>query len=212
MSLNKPPYRIKYLSNQNIIEIVSEFVNQKSKDIQLPIQIEKIVENNGLSIVAVRDLKSDFGIDSYLTEKAKLIMIDEYQFLNCLQRSNFTIAHEFSHSILHKEFLLDKTFSSIDEYSNYVHSFSVEEERSFQKQANIGAGYLLMPKASFCNDVNLWLENYNNDDTKIGVSELVTFVSLLSSKYSVSKQAIRYQFQNEFPKIFELINNLVSTD
>ena len=110
-----------------------------------PIPIEEIVELRlNLEIVPVKNLMQNHSIDGFLSSDNMQMYIDEHQYMNNQSRARFTMAHETGHYVLHKKIIAKHRISSIAQWKTIV--LGDQTGRSpLETQANIFAGYLLMP-------------------------------------------------------------------
>ena len=112
--------RIRFLKNNQIIDVVNNFIPQYETDLSLPVEIENLLFLNGINIITHKDLKRTYGIESYITTNgADKIVIDSDIYMNDETRARYTLAHEFGHYILHGSFIKSQNISSEEEYFDF---------------------------------------------------------------------------------------------
>jgi hypothetical protein len=117
------------------------------KEYVFPIDIEGIIECHlDLAFYIERGVSKQFGGETYLALNANRIVVEEDLFVNERRRSRlyFSLAHEVGHYILHK-----KMFSSVSSIKEYINQLNSIDDRTYsviEKEANIFAGFLLMPR------------------------------------------------------------------
>lgn len=130
--------------------IAADFLSKFHPHGYIPIPIETIVESDfEIDIVPVPGLKDQIDIDSYPTSDLKEIHVDEYVYKHHENRYRFSLAHEISHVILHKEIFEQLTFSTIEEWKNVVTSAIHPDEYGWiEWQAYTLAGLILVPPSA----------------------------------------------------------------
>lgn len=104
-----------------------------------PIPVVEIAESNGVDVVF-----ADFGqhsdtVAGFCEFKTAKIYINKS---DIKERQFFTIAHEFGHWILHREFFLENP----EKYPVFPRFQSVDANDPFEKEANKFAACLLVPE------------------------------------------------------------------
>lgn len=114
---------------------------------EIPIPIEEIVEFKfDISIIPVPGIKRVHSIDAYLTKDRKSIRVDESVFVaTSPHRFRFSLAHELTHVVLHKEVYEEITFSSVEEWKIALASLPEKERNNLEWHANNLAGLILVP-------------------------------------------------------------------
>lgn len=93
-----------YLPYHVIGKHAADFLQQKRRFNQLPIDIEMIAESDlGLHIIPVQNLRSIIGMEAFLSSDLRDICVDRTAFegRSYLHRFRFTLAHEVGHYVLH---------------------------------------------------------------------------------------------------------------
>lgn len=101
-----------------------------------------IQKNNRICIVPIKHNLAELTTSNYglygATMKMGNYTLIEYNDLNIKERQHFTIMHEISHFILHKN---DQTYPSLMQENDYS-----ENDKQNEKEANMMAGMLLANK------------------------------------------------------------------
>ena len=195
--------RIRFLKNNQIIDVVNNFIPQYETDLSLPVEIENLLFLNGINIITHKDLKRTYGIESYITTNgADKIVIDSDIYMNDETRARYALAHEFGHYILHGSFIKSQNISSEEEYFDFRKSITPEEEKRIEIQAHIFAGYTLIPQASFRCKIDSLIENLGGSKN-IGIVEFKAIMKDITNQYCCSDRVAFKQLEYEYPKIYE---------
>lgn len=103
-----------------------------------PIPVIEIAENNGVDVVF-----ADFGVHSakvagFCDFKAAKLYVNKQ---DRPERQMFTVAHEFGHWIMHREFFL----ANPEKYPVFAR-FQTNESNPYEQEANRFAAHLLVPE------------------------------------------------------------------
>jgi len=182
---------IPYLSDEKIKKIAGDFRTKFSGN-SIPIEMEDIIELKLKMYIALSPgLKYLHGIDMLITSDFKSIYVDENIYSDETQKNRlrFSYAHEIGHFVLHKN-IYKKL--GIKDWQDLC---SAQEKESYQKnikrinkQADIFAGYLLVPEERLEIEKNQILESL---DTK-----------LLSKIESISKERLNQLLTSQLSTIF----------
>ncbi|CCQ89693.1 hypothetical protein NITGR_160002 [Nitrospina gracilis 3/211] len=120
-----------------------EFVEGLRLENTIPVPIDDIVEIKlDIRIIPSPDLIKT-GIDAFSTRDFKEIYIDGKQFSERERRARFTLAHEIGHFVLHKDFVQQEHFGSLEEWKEFV--LNDRQRDWLETQANMFAAFLLLP-------------------------------------------------------------------
>lgn len=146
---NPPKFKCAWIKKPELWKRVDDFRAQYWPEGTLPVDIEAIIELRlKLSIVPVRGIFFEWGIDAWLQHDLKGIVVDEQRYLNqkCTDRLRFYLAHEVGHFVLHANLYRSLQLNSIDEWKFIEMNLPPEEYGAFEWQANEFAGRLLVPR------------------------------------------------------------------
>ena len=120
---------------KHAVSEASRFTEQYSAP---PIPVVEIAEGNGVDVVF-----ADFGTHSetvagFCDFRASKLFVNR---ADKLERQLFTIAHEFGHWVLHREFFL----ANPDKYPVFPRFQSGASKNSYEQEANKFAANLLVP-------------------------------------------------------------------
>lgn len=104
-----------------------------------PIPVVEIAESNGVDVVFSNFGQHSDKVAGFCEFKSAKIYINK---ADIKERQFFTIAHEFGHWILHREFFLKNP----EKYPVFPRFQSVDESDPFEKEANKFAACLLVPE------------------------------------------------------------------
>jgi Zn-dependent peptidase ImmA (M78 family) len=113
---------------------------------QVPIDIDYITEMMGLEILDISRLKEDFGLYGFLGQVKKkfVIFVQKGDFKLTNYYTNFTIAEELSHFILHKEYF--KNVKDFNEAFDFYTKIAQQSEMMIELNAKYLAGAILLPR------------------------------------------------------------------
>ncbi len=150
----------------NDIDSIIDEAKEKGFIIDYEVDIERIVENQGIKLV--RDYDMESSMSGMLTKDKTLdLWVITVNGKHHIKRQRFTIAHEFAHFCLHK----DEKGSFVDEEIY----FRKDHESSIEFNADRFASEILMPK-------NLFIKAVTKDNIKK--------IKELSDRFNVSTMAI----------------------
>lgn len=94
---------------------------------EVPIDIDYITEMMGLEIIDISRLKEDFALYGFLGQVKKkfVIFVQKGDFKLTNYHTNFTIAEELSHFILHKEY-----FKNVKDFNEAVEFYTKIAQQS----------------------------------------------------------------------------------
>ncbi len=198
--------RVTFLKPDDITKRVNSYVPQFEIVNALPIDVERLIEKNGISLVVVPDMRSIDGLESYITtDGVDKIYIDQYQYDKDVVRARFTIAHELGHLVLHKELLKSQNITNETKYFEFRKNITTDEEKRLEIQAYIFAGYILMPQKTFNSEVNKIVERFGGKG-KIAVYELRHIIEHISKTFQCSNQSAMKQLKYEFDWMKEIFD------
>ncbi len=144
-------FRCKFLKPGQIKEIVENFKKRYWPQNELPVNIERIIEQGlKLDIIPMHINSELAAVDAYLQSDLTGIVVDYKQYMDTdnryEKRLRFSFAHEVGHLILHKELYSSLSINDLEDYAEFVQIFPDDEYESFEWQANEFAGNLLVPR------------------------------------------------------------------
>ena len=136
----------KKLSYSKINDLSWEFLKQKNRHLQIPIPIEEIAEFDlGLNIIPINRLRADFDTEGFISSSFEDLYVDQDTYEKIATRYRFTIAHEIGHLVLHKDIFEQFSFSSIEEWKQFVSETDDEQRSWLEYQGYSFAGCILVP-------------------------------------------------------------------
>ena len=116
------PIKAPYLPYHKLREISYQFLSEHNPADKVPVEIEHIAEFGfGLDIVSFPGLLESFEIDSFLSRDLRSIYIDDGIYRRALHRYRFSLAHEVSHVVLHRDVLSQLSqFSTISGWNQAI--------------------------------------------------------------------------------------------
>jgi hypothetical protein len=129
--------------------VAAEFLATHHSSGELPIPIEEIIEFDcEIDIVPVPGLMSDLDIDAFITADLKEIRVDQYIQQKVLTRYRASLAHELSHSLIHREFFEQLKFATVAEWKQILASLKESEITKLESQARLLGALILVPLAA----------------------------------------------------------------
>ncbi len=114
-----------YLPYDKLREIAGGFLAQYHPSGRLPIPIASIVEFQfGMDIVPIPGLNESFEIDSSISNDLTTIYIDDFVFRKRPARYHFSLAHELSHKLIHRDLFREQlSFANLAEWKAAIPPF-----------------------------------------------------------------------------------------
>lgn len=138
---------IKYVKwhKQTELEKIAASLHSKH-GLEVPIDIDYLIEMHGLEILDINRLKEDFNLYGLLAKiKGKFIVFTSRGDLKTTNYyTNFTLAEELSHFILHREYFSD--VDDLNEAAEFYIKLKSESEIKIELDAKYLAGAILLPK------------------------------------------------------------------
>lgn len=142
------------LSYDDLRGIADKFLSEQWSSGRVPIDIEEIIDVNlGIDIQVMVALKSVCSVDAFLGRKLDTIYIDAEVYGARGNRCRFSLAHELSHLILHKDIISKLEFNTLKEWKKAIDGIPEESYRWIEWQAYALAGLLLVPPAALAKAV-----------------------------------------------------------
>ena len=136
-----PDYSAKDISRK-----AEEFLKKYHPSLSPPVPIEEIIEFQfHIDIVPLHGLHRAFEVDGFTSNDLTTISVDAFVQESRPGRYRFTLAHEIGHVVLHRDFFLQHTFSSIAEWKEFSQSISPRDYGVIEWQAYQFAGFILVP-------------------------------------------------------------------
>ncbi len=137
---------VPYLPYERLREIADEFLNEHHESGSLPVPIEHIIEIDlKLDIVPMPGLFNEFDVDAFITNDLSEIRVDQFIQQKQLNRYRFSLSHELSHLLIHRDVFASLKFSSIAEWKTAMRSIPDDEYGWIEWQAYALAGLILVP-------------------------------------------------------------------
>jgi len=135
---------VQWHKHDDLEKIADKIHDKYTSDI--PIDIDYIIEALGLEIIDISNLKEDFGLYGLLGKvKGQFtIFIGKGDFKITNYNTNFTLAEELAHYILHKSYF--KNVDDIEEAFNFYTEISEKSEMMLELNAKQLAGAILIPR------------------------------------------------------------------
>ncbi len=211
-------FNANHLSKEKIRNIADD-VRRKNLTIaeEIPVPVEFVIQKHGIEVRPTEKIKEEFDVEGFLSNDCKTIFIDNhyYKSVNWHHRVRFTLAHELGHFILHREFLDNIKFDSIEEWNKYITDLDTTKLSWFEWQANEFAGRFLVPKNTLIEEIEKDERNIKLAGDSYGlINEDVTgfliedFAIRFAKKFMVSPEVLEYRVKNEGLEGFFRIDEL----
>lgn len=136
---------IKWFKHKNLEEIAAE-VHKRFK-CEVPIDVDYIAEAAGLDICDMERLKEDFGLFGLLGKMNKkfTIYIQKGDLKLTNYYTNFTIAEELAHYILHSDYF--KNVNNFEQAYEFYLNISPKSEMKMELDAKYLAAAIILPRS-----------------------------------------------------------------
>lgn len=132
---------------EKLRQVAEEFLGTYNRSGRIPVPIEDIVEFGfNIDIVPTPGLHGHFDIDSYPSSDLTEFHVDEYVYRRQECRYRFSLAHELSHLLVHRDIFSQLTFSTIQEWKAVACSIPEDQYSWIEWQAYTLAGLILVPR------------------------------------------------------------------
>lgn len=195
-----------YINGGTLEKTAIDILSRHGMGNELPIDIEHLCDLMGVKILLLPNLYKDFSVDAYITDDCSVLVVDEYAFFNYEHRARFSIAHELSHHILHKDFLAQFDIKDIGSYLKFQDAINSEMRKTIEIQAYILAGYLLMPTDKLKREVTNIVGPI--DKQIININQLAQVIEAVQPKFGVSTLALSKQLSRVFPEFDAIISSI----
>jgi hypothetical protein len=197
---------IKYVKWHKQVELESLASQLHAQyQVEVPVDIDYLVEMMEIDICDISRLKEDFGLFGCLGKvKGKfVIFVQRGDFKVTNYYTNFTIAEELSHFILHKEYF--KNVKDFNEAFEFYTKITQKSEMMIELNAKYLAGAILLPRehlkrkaeevykqnASMFNEI---LKNGSQDNCETIIAGISSY---LTDIYQVPDGAIAFRLKTK---------------
>ena len=192
---------VKWHKRKTLEQVADEIHKRFTSEV--PIDIDYITEMMGLEILDISRLKEDFGVYGFLGQVKKkfVIFVQKGDFNLTNYYTNFTIAEELSHFILHKEYF--RNVKDINEAIEFYTKINQKSEMMIELNAKYLAGAILLPREHLKKHaIEVYKQNESifNEIIKNGNEEscelIITGISsFLSDVYRVPDGSISFRLK-----------------
>jgi hypothetical protein len=189
---------VKWLDLSQIEAKSDEVLRQKHPRLEIPIPIESVVDvGYGIDIVPIPGLQN-FDCVGYIDSGLTAIYVDEYVYSNWPTRFRFTLAHELSHLILHKAYYTQFRFDTVQQWKAAVAEVPSETHTRLEYQANMFAGYLLVPTKQLLHHARFAAETARKHKLDPARADVQTYMETsLAHTFEVSDSVIARRMQTD---------------
>lgn len=192
---------VSFLSYDNLRRKSESFLSRYNLDRLIPVPIEEIVEFNfRINIIPIPGLHEGFGIDGFTSSDMKDITVDEFVYQSRPGRYRFTLAHEISHVVLHKDIFRQYKFRSIAEWKKFVKNIDEKKYSWIEWQAYSLAGLILVPSAELRKAVQSSLLRAKRHGMNLGRTKDITWSYIsnwVSKKFCVSSAVVDRRIEKD---------------
>lgn len=144
----KRPESVKSYSYEELRAKAEAFIKEHHSVRSIPVPIEAIIELRfELDIIPIPDLLHGSDMYALVSRDMKSISIDANIQENRPQSYNYSLAHELSHILIHKEVVEQFEYANIAEWKTVVTGIDEDVYAEFEWQAHALAGLILVPTA-----------------------------------------------------------------
>lgn len=181
--------KIPELTKKQIEKLAQEFRSEHWAGKESPLNILDIVEFDlGMNLIPIPGLEELCATDAFITSDWKSVCIDKKQYEDPRydRRTNFSVAHEISHFVLHKIFFESLKICDLAGWYRFIEDCPQSEYAKLEKQAHRFAAALLMPVAELRNELEILL-----NQSKKNLIKKDQILKILSDKFQVSEKALK---------------------
>lgn len=142
------PESVKSYSYDELRTKAEAFIKEHHPVRSIPVPIEEIIELRfELDIIPIPDLLHGSEMYALISRDMKSISIDANIQENRPQSYHYSLAHELSHILIHKEVVEQFVYANIAEWKTVVTGIDEDVYAEFEWQAHALAGLILVPTA-----------------------------------------------------------------
>jgi hypothetical protein len=175
--------------------IADSFLAEHNASNSIPVPIEHIVEFRlGMDVVPEPGLHQTFSIDSFLSGDCTEIRVDEHVWQKRPERYRFSLAHEVSHSLIHRDIISKMRSETVSEWKAAVATIPEDQYSFIEWQAYCLAGLILVPTSILAEQVSSVTEKARSAGLDIAFltdNERSIIESNLGRHFAVSREVIR---------------------
>lgn len=147
-----------------------------------------------IQIIPVPGLESPCNTNAYITADWNYIYIDKKQYEDERwdKRTNFSVAHEIGHLVLHKSLYESLKIKELEDFYRFHEQFSNAAYSRIETQANMFAAKLLVPAEELRAEVQKMIKA-----AKAGKIASTEIKGLLCNKFQVSDDVIFWRLVTE---------------
>ncbi len=182
---------IAHLTQQQITNEVESFRKKFHANRPSPLNILDIVEFDlKIQIVPIPNLEFLCNSSAFITSSWDMLYIDKRQYENEAfdKRTNFSVAHEIGHLVLHKPFYESLNIKSFIDFYKFFNECPPYTYKSLEKQAHSFAEKLLIPVEELNDTIASLISRKAKPDE---------ILKMLSDKFAVSNDAIIWKLIHE---------------
>jgi Zn-dependent peptidase ImmA (M78 family) len=144
----KRPESVKTYSYEELRAKAEAFIQEHHPVRSIPVPIEEIIELRfELDIIPIPDLLHGSDMYALISRDMKSISTDANIQESRPQSYHYSLAHELSHILIHKEVVNQFEYSNIAEWKTVVTGIDEDVYAEFEWQAHALAGLILVPTA-----------------------------------------------------------------
>lgn len=168
----------------------AELLDELSGDIEIPVNLEKIIEFLGITVRYDASLDEDDIVGEILFEQENPIIKINPLKNRYETRMRFTLAHEIGHYCLH---ISDSKMEFVDSQKTMSRTESYWDR--YESEANNFAAQLLMPKTSVLSVGQKVIDIYKTKKSKTGMP-VNQFIETMAKEFCVSVISMEYRLKN----------------
>ncbi len=184
------------------IEKRSLNLREKTGRVEVPVEVEKIVEINfKINIWPKPRLRDECDVDALLLSSFRDIIVDKKMHDDERNRNRFrfSLAHELGHLVLHKEKWKEFSIKGTEDYREFLKKIDGKKYGFLEKQADIFANYLLVPREKLKKEKTKIIYAYIGNKMRVQEFDKRVLNSYLAKplakKFKVSEQVMEIALQ-----------------
>lgn len=193
---------VPFIDDADLVRLAGEVLAGHDAADAIPVDIESIIDlQYGINIYPRDGLMDRFQIDAFISRDLTEIVVDKRIYdQKPPVRYRFSLAHEFSHLILHQDVYRAMKFTTPQEWKRAMVELAENDYKRLEWQANTFAGLLLVPAEplrSHALDLRQRLSDGGLDPDSLDRQAADRVLRMLGQAFQVSTHVMRIRLSND---------------
>lgn len=185
---------------------------RKQYDCGIPLDIDYLVEAAGLDLRCMPRLKQDFGVRGLLSRVKNdwVVFVQDDAFSLTNYETNFTIAEEFAHYILHKD-MFASVVNFEEAYDFYINTLDEKSRMMMELGAKGLAAALLIPADDLLKKATTILKVHSKTLLPLvedNLEDVINYISVpLSDEYQAPEHTVIFRLKKKLVGFKDLLKS-----